>query len=97
MKVKLLTERVRKPARRSGIHLYAPGNPRSHLTTRRLVTVIGRGQGFTGLRRTEAVDPEDATEGDWGVPPGRGGRSTLMMSWIEASRASTRDDIWFTG
>ena len=46
----------------------------------------------------EAVDPEDPKEGDWGIPPGGGGwRSTLMMSWIEASRASTRVDIWFTG
>ena len=31
MKVKLLTERVRKSARRSGVHLRVPRNPRSHL------------------------------------------------------------------
>ena len=39
-------------------------------------------QKLTGLRRTEAVDPEDdAKEGDWGIPPGGGGwRSTLMIS-----------------
>lgn len=45
-----------------------------------------------------AVDPEaeEPKEGDWGVPvEGGGTRSMLMMSWIEASRASTRDDIWF--
>ena len=95
MKVKLLTEHVRRSARRGGIHLYVPRNPRSHL--RGLVTVVKRGQGLTGLRRTETVDPDDATEGDWGMPPGGGCRSTLMISWIEASRASTRDDIWFTG
>jgi hypothetical protein len=29
-------------------------------------------------------------------PGGGGGRSTVMMSWIDASRASTRVDIWFT-
>jgi len=93
MRVKLLTERVGESARRSGIHLHVPRNPRSHLIARRLLAVVRRGQEFTGLRRTEAVDPEDATEGDWGMPPGGGGRSTVMMSWIEASRASTRDDI----
>ena len=59
---------------------------------------IERDQGVTGLRRTEAIDAEDIKEGDWGVPlEGGGARSTLMMSWIEASRASTRDDIWSTG
>jgi len=57
-----------------------------------------RDQRLTGLRRMGAVDPEteEPKEGDWGVPvEGGGTRSMLMMSWIEASRASTRDDIWF--
>ena len=46
----------------------------------------------------EAVDPEDPElEGDWGVPvEGGGARSVLIRSWIEASRASTRVDIWLT-
>jgi len=56
---------------------------------------VVRDQRLTGLRRIEAVDPEDPTEGDGGIPPGGGGRSPLMISWIEASRASTLVDIWF--
>ena len=57
-------------------------------------TRIAYAQKLMGLFLTEAVDPEDANEGDWGVPvEGTGGISTLMISWIEASRASTRADI----
>jgi hypothetical protein len=61
------------------------------------LNVVTDDRGLTGLHRIETVDPEDPTEGDWGMPPGGGGgRSTVMMSWIDASRASTRVDIWFT-
>ena len=55
---------------------------------------VAHNQMFRGLRRIETVDLEGAKKVGWGTPSEGGGRLALMTSWIEASRASTRVDVW---